>query len=101
MPNMKIVIQNCKPNLLSKYTTPVAVCSCSYHKKSECLLDNECLSDSLILKTAASQIPSQISKYDDGSIVLKLSKIYTTMIQLHLETTANRNVQVSRSTSGN
>ena len=37
MPNMKSVIQNDNPNLQSKRTTPVAVRSCSRHKKSDCL----------------------------------------------------------------
>ena len=56
MPNMKIVIQNYNPNLLSKHTTAVAVHSCSYRKKSECLLDKKCLSESLILRGAASKL---------------------------------------------
>ena len=66
MTNIKNAIQNYNPNLLSKHITPAAVCSCSCHKKSECLLDNECLSESLILKAATSQTSSQISKYNYG-----------------------------------
>ena len=54
MPNMESVTQNYNPNLLSKGTTLVAVRSWSCCQKSECLLDNECLSESLILKAAAS-----------------------------------------------
>ena len=103
MPNIKSVIQNCNLNLLSKYTTPVAVCSCSYHKNSECLLDNECLSEGFILKTAASQIPSQISKYDDGTCAKTFKEQYnnhTIIILLHLETTPNRKVLTSLNTSG-
>ena len=64
MCNIKSVIQNYNPNLLSKHTTPAEVCSCSYHRKSGCLLDNKCLSESFILKAAASQIPSQVIKFD-------------------------------------
>ena len=67
MPNMKSVMQNYNANLLLKQTTPVAVHLWRYCKKSECLLDNECLSESLIFKTAASQTPLQVSKYDYGT----------------------------------
>ena len=58
MPNMKSVIQNHNANLLSKQTTPVAAYSCSCHQKSECQLNNECLSGSLVYKAAVSQAPS-------------------------------------------
>ena len=64
MPNMKSVIQNDNANLLSKQTTSAAARSCSCHQKSECRLNNECLSESLVSKAAASQTPSQINKYD-------------------------------------
>ena len=50
MPNMKSVIQNHNPNLLSKHTSPVAECSCSCRQKSECPLNNKCLSKSLAIK---------------------------------------------------
>ena len=46
MPNMKSIIRNHNPNLLSKYSTPVAARSCSCRQKSECLINNECLSES-------------------------------------------------------
>ena len=76
MPNMESVIQNDNPNLLSKHTTLVAGRSCSSHKKSECLLDNECLSESLTLKAAASQTPSQINKYNYGSCAKTFKEQY-------------------------
>ena len=44
MPNMKSVIQNHNAKLLSKHTTPVAARSCSCSQKSECPLNNKCLS---------------------------------------------------------
>ena len=58
-----VKIKNYNPNLLSKHLPPphVAVCSSSYCKKSEYPLDNECLSESLILKAAAPQNPSLTS----------------------------------------
>ena len=62
MANMKSVIQNHNANLLSNHTTPVATSSYSCRKKSECLLNKECLSESLVYKAAASQTPSQINK---------------------------------------
>ena len=67
MPNMKSFIQNQNTNLLSKQTTLVAACSCSCCQKSECPLNNECLSNSLVYKAAVSQAPSQINKYDYGT----------------------------------
>ena len=50
MPNMKSDIQNHNANLLSKHITSVATrsCSCSCRQKSECPLNNESLSESLI-----------------------------------------------------
>ena len=62
MPNMKSVIQNHNVNLLSKYTTPIAACSCNCRQKSKCLLNNKCLSESLVHYAAVSQTPSQIKK---------------------------------------
>lgn len=59
---MKSVNQKHNDNLLSNYTTPIAARSCSCRKKSECLLNNECLSESLVYKVSFSQIPSQINK---------------------------------------
>ena len=67
MPNMKSVIQNHNANLLSKHTTPVAACSSSCRQKSECPLNNKCLSESLICKAAVSQTPLQINKYYSGT----------------------------------
>ena len=67
MPNMKSVIQNYNANLLSNHTTPVVARSCSCNQKSECLLNNECLSESLVYKTAVSQTPSQINIYYYGA----------------------------------
>ena len=54
-------------NLLSNYTIPVAARSCSHRQKSECLLNNKYLSESLVYKVAVSQIPSQINKYYFGT----------------------------------
>ena len=96
MPNIKSVIQNCNLNLLSKYTTPVAVCSCSYRKNSECLLDNECLSESLILKTAASQIPSQISKYDDGTCAKTFKEQYNNHTATFRNNTKQKSTDLSK-----
>ena len=56
MPNMKSIIQNPNANLLSKHTTPVAARSCRCRQKSECPLNNKCLSKSLVYKV--SQTPS-------------------------------------------
>ena len=64
MPNMKSVIQN-NTNLLSKHTTDVAARSCS--SKSECQLNNTCLSESLIYQTTVSQTLSQTNKYYYGT----------------------------------
>ena len=55
MPNMESVIQNHNANLLSKQTTPVVARSCSCRQKSECPLNNECLSESLVYKAVVSQ----------------------------------------------
>ena len=77
MPNMKSVIQNHNANLLLKYSTPVAACSCSCHQKSESPLNNKCLSESLAYKAVVSQTPSQINKYY-LELVKKLSKNGTT-----------------------
>ena len=63
MPNMKNVIQNHNVNLLSKQATPVVSRSCSCRQKSECPLNNECLSEILVHKAAVSQTLSQINKY--------------------------------------
>ena len=65
--NMKSVIQNHNANMLSNHTTPVAAGSCSCRQKSEYPLKNECLSESLAYKAAASQTPSQMSKYYHGT----------------------------------
>ena len=54
---MKCVIQNHNANLLSKHTTPVAARSCRCRQKSECSLNNKCLSESLVYKAAVSQTP--------------------------------------------
>ena len=64
---MKSVIQNHNTNLLSKQTTPVAARSCSCRQKSECPLNNECLSESLVYKAAVSQTLSQINNYYYGT----------------------------------
>ena len=66
MPNMKSVIQNLNPNLLSKLTTPVAA-HCNCQQKSECPLNNKCLSESIVYKAAVSQTSSQINKYHYGT----------------------------------
>ena len=62
-PNMKSVIQNHNANLLSKHTTPVAARLGICCQKSECPLNDKCLSKSFVYKAAVSQTPSQINKY--------------------------------------
>ena len=62
MSTIKSFIQNHTTNLLSNQTTPVVARSCSCRQKSECPLNNECLSQSLVYKAAVSQTPSQINK---------------------------------------
>ena len=52
MSNMKSVNQNHNAYLLSKHTTSVAGRSCSCRQKSECPLNNECLSECLVYKAA-------------------------------------------------
>ena len=64
---MKSVIQNHNANLLSKHNNPVTARSCSCRQKSECLLNNKCLSQSLVYKSAVSQTLSQINKYYYGT----------------------------------
>ena len=90
MPNLKSVIQNRNVSLLSKHTTPVAVRSCSCSQKSECLLNNKCLSEGLVYKSAVSQTPSKINKYCYGTCEKKLSKNGTTITLLHLGIKANK-----------
>ena len=63
MLNMESVTQNQKANLLSNHTTPVRERSCSSRQKSECPLNNECLSESLVYIAVVSQTLSQINKY--------------------------------------
>ena len=67
MPNMKSIIQNDNANLLSKHTTPVIARSCSCRQKSECPLNNKCLSESLVYKAAVLQTLSEINKYYYGT----------------------------------
>ena len=83
MPNLKSVIQNRNASLLSKHTTPVAVRSCSCSQKSECLLNNKCLSEGLVYKSAVSQTPSKISKYYYGTCEKNFLR---TVQQLHCYT---------------
>ena len=83
MPNLKSVIQNRNVSLLSKHTTPVAVCSCSCSQKSECLLNNKCLSEGLVYKSAVSQTPSKINKYYYGTCEKNFLR---TVQQLHCYT---------------
>ena len=63
--NIKSVIKNHNANLLSNYTIPVPTCSCSCLHKSECLLNNECLSESVLYIAVISKTSSQINKYYD------------------------------------
>ena len=63
MLNMESVAQNQNANLLSNHTTPVRERSCSSRQKSECPLNNECLSESLVYIAVVSQTLSQINKY--------------------------------------
>ena len=62
MLNIKSVIENHNANLQSKHITHVAARSCSCLQKSECPLNNECLSGSLIYKETVSKTPLQLSK---------------------------------------
>ena len=96
MSNMKSVIQNYKPNFLSKHTTPVAVHSISYCKKSECLLDNECLSESLILRQAASQTPSLTSKYDYGTCAKTFKEEYNNHTATFRNNTKQKSTELSK-----
>ena len=57
------LIQNHNANLPS--TAPARWCSC--HQKSECPINNECLSESVIYKAAVLQSPSEISEYYCGN----------------------------------
>ena len=98
MPNMTSVIQNHNANLLSKHTTAVAARSCRCHQKSECLLNNKCLSESLVYKAAVSQARSQINTIME--LVNKLSK-NGTIILLRLGIKTNGKVRNSLSTFGN
>ena len=100
MPNMKSVIQNHNANLLSKHTTPVAARSCRCRQKSECSLNNKCLSESLVYKAAVSQTPSQINKYYYGTC----EKIFKERYNNHTPTLGiktNRKGRNSLSTFGN
>ena len=67
MPNMKSIIQNHNTNLISKHTIVVAARSCSCRQKSECQLNNKCLSKSLVYKEAGSLTRSQVNKYYYGT----------------------------------
>ena len=95
MPNMKRFIQNYSSSLLSKHTAPIAVHLCVCRRKSECLLDNGCLLESLVPKAAASQTPSQIIKFDYGTCA-KTSNNNTTIILLYLENTKPKSTELSK-----
>ena len=96
MPNMKSVIQNYSPNLLLKHTIPVAVHSCSCCRKSECLLDNECLSESLILKATAPQTPSQIIKFDYGTGTKSFKEQYNNHTTTFRKNTKYKSTELSK-----
>ena len=96
MPNMESVIQNYSPNLLSKYTTPVAIHSCSCRRKSECLIDNECLSGNFILKAAASQTSSQIIKYDYGTCAKTFKEQYNNHTTTFTKNTEQKSTKLSK-----
>ena len=100
MPNMKKVVQNHDKNLLLNHTTALASLSGSSRQKSKCPLNNECLSESLVYKTAISQTPSQIIKYYYGTCK-KTFKERCNNILLHLGINANIKVRNSPTTSGN
>ena len=98
---MKSVIQNHNANLLSNHTTPVTARSCSCRRKSECLLNNECLSESLVYKAAFfHKLPHKETNII-MELVKRLPKNGKTIILLHLGIKANRKVCNSPSTSGN
>ena len=89
MPNMKSIIENHNANLLSKHTTPVAARSCRRRQKSECPLNNKCLSESLVYKV--SQTPSQTNKYYYGTCENFFKEQYNN----HTRTFRNKNEQKS------
>ena len=91
MPNMKSVIQNYNANLISKHTTAVAARSCSCRQKSECLLNNKCLSKSLVYKEAVSLTRSQVNKYYYGTC----GKTFKERYNNHTATIRNKNKQKS------
>ena len=77
--------------MLSKYTTPVAAHSYSSCQKSECLLNNKCLSERLVYKAAVPQAPSQINKYYYGTCEKTFKERYNN----HTVTFRNKNKQKS------
>ena len=96
MPNMKSVTQNSNPNLLAKHSTPVVAHSFSCRKKSECLLDNECLSETLILKAGALQTPSQISKYHYGTCAKTFKEQYNYHTATFRNNTKQKSIELSK-----
>ena len=96
MPNMKSVF---KIITLIQYQTSLRGRSNNCRQKSECPLNKEYLSESLVYKVAVSQTPSQINKYYYGTCE-KLSKNDTTIMLLHSGIKANRKIQNSLSIPG-
>ena len=90
MPNMKSVIENHNTNLLSNHTT-VAARSCICRQKSECSLNNKCLSESLAYKATVSQTPSEISKCYYGTCEKTFKERYNN----HAATFRNKSQQES------
>ena len=90
MPNMKSVIQNHNANLLWKHTTPVAARLSSCRQKSECPLNNKCLSESLVYEAAVSQTPSQVNKYYYGTC----EKTFKERYKNHTATFRNKNKHI-------
>ena len=91
MPNMKSVNQNHNAYSLSKHTTSVAARSCSCRQKSECPLNNECLSECLVYKAAVWQAPSQINKCYHGTC----EKTFNERYNQHTTTFRNKSKQKS------
>ena len=96
MLNMKSVIQNHNANLPSKHTTPVSALSCSCCQKSECLLNNKCLSESLVSKAAVSQTPSQINKYYYGTYEKTFKECYNNHTATFSNKTKQKSTQLSK-----
>ena len=92
---MKSVIQNHNANLPSKHNNPVTARSCSCRQKSECPLNNKCLSQSLVYKAEVSQTSSQIT----NTIMELMKNTFEERYNNYTATFRNRSKQKSRELS--